>query len=76
MGEIVDLADERSVLVIEAPLAGPEFAVGMAKVPFADYGRLIARFLEGLRQQPLVGCYSGTRSALRWHDDDPKRTSP
>jgi hypothetical protein len=50
VGEVVDLPDERAVLIIEAALSRPEFLVRMPEMPFADNGSLIASILEGLRQ--------------------------
>jgi len=55
MGEIVDLADERTVLIVEAALARPVFRVGVAQVPFADDRGFISCVLQRLRQQPFVG---------------------
>jgi hypothetical protein len=55
VGEVVDFTDQRAVLEVEAALAGPELAVAVPQVPLADDGCLVAGFLEGLRQQPLLG---------------------
>ena len=53
--EVVDLADQRAVLVVEAALPGPVLPVGVAEVPLADDGGVVAGLLERLGQQPLVG---------------------
>src|SRR5262249_54967375 len=53
--EVVDRSDERPVLVVEAALPGPVLAVGVAEVPLADDGGLVASLLEGLGKEPLVG---------------------
>ena len=66
VGEVVQFADERPILVVESALARPVFFVGMAEVPFADDRRLVACLLQRLRQEPFVG-----RQALgvaRWND--------
>ena len=55
MGEVIDLADHRAVLVVEAALARPILAIGVAEVPLADDGGAVTRVLERLRQQPLIG---------------------
>ena len=55
VGEIVELANERPILVIEPALARPIFGIGVAEVPFADNRRLIAGVLQRLGQKPLVG---------------------
>ncbi|MFO0875344.1 MAG: hypothetical protein U0575_15435 [Phycisphaerales bacterium] len=55
VGEVVDLADQRAILVIEAALTRPVLLVGVAKVPLADDRRLVPRLLERLRKQPFVG---------------------
>ena len=52
--EVIDLADHRAVLVIEAALLRPVFPVGMAEMPLADDRGLVARLLQALRQQPFV----------------------
>ena len=54
LGEIVHLADEVAVEMVEATVLRPEFLVGMAEVPLADHRRLVAGFLQCLRQRPLV----------------------
>ena len=53
--KIVDLADQRAILDVETALARPVFGIGVAEVPFADDRGLIARGLQRLRQQVLVG---------------------
>ena len=53
-GEIVDLADDIAVEIVEAPVLRPVFPVGMAKVPLADHQRLVARLFQRLRKRPLV----------------------
>ena len=45
LGEIVDLADEIAVEMIEATVLWPEFPIGMAEVPLADHGRLVPSLL-------------------------------
>ena len=47
--EVIDLADKRAVLVIEASLARPILLVAMAQMPFADDCGLVPRILERLR---------------------------
>src|SRR5262245_31169364 len=54
VGEVVDLADQRTVCVTKSALPWPEFLVRMAEMPFADNGSLITSVLECLWQQPLV----------------------
>jgi hypothetical protein len=54
VGEIIDLADQWTVLVVEAALPRPEFPVGMAEMPFTDDGSLVAGIFQSLRQEPLV----------------------
>ena len=53
--EVIQLADHRAVLVVEAALPGPILLVGVAKMPLADDRRLVAGFLEALRHEPLGG---------------------
>src|SRR5262249_58233104 len=67
MREVIDLAAEWPVLVVEAALPGPVLAVGMPEVPLADDRGLVARLLERLRQQPLV---RGQPVGVRRRDDD------
>jgi len=55
MGEIVDLTDEWTVLIVEASLARPILGISMAQVPFANDRGVVARVLQSLRQQPFVG---------------------
>ena len=55
MGEIVDLAQHRAVVVVEAALPGPVFLVGMADMPFADHRGVVAGIAQRLRQGVLVG---------------------
>ena len=52
--EVVDLADQRPVLVVEAALFRPVLAIGVAEVPLADDRGLVAGFLERLRQRHFV----------------------
>ena len=54
LGEIVHLADEIAVEMIEASVLRPVFLVGMAEVPLADHGRLVAGFLQCLRERAFV----------------------
>ena len=54
VGEIINLPDQRAVLVIEPALPGPVFAVGVSEMPFPDDGGMVAGLLEGLGQEPLV----------------------
>src|SRR6266508_3978481 len=60
MSEVVNLADQRAVLVIEPALPRPVFGIAMTKMPLANDGGLVAGLLECLRQQPFVG-----RQAIR-----------
>ena len=53
-GEIVHLADDVAVEIVEATVLRPVFPVGMAEVPLADHQRLVARLLQRLRKRPLV----------------------
>ena len=55
LGEIVHLADEVSVKVIEAAILRPELLVGMAQVPLADHRGAVAGLFQSLRQRPFVG---------------------
>jgi len=48
VGEVVDLSDERTVLIIEPSLTRPELGVAVTQVPLADDGGLITGSLEGL----------------------------
>ena len=43
---VIQLADHRAVLVIEAALLRPIFLVGVAEMPLANDGCVISRFLE------------------------------
>ena len=54
MSEVIQLADHRAVLVVEAALPGPVFLVSVPEVPLADNGSLIARLFQGLRQEPFA----------------------
>ena len=65
--EVIQLADHRAVLVVEAALLGPILLVGVAEMPLADDGRLVAGLLEALRHEPLGGVEAVTRGA---GDDD------
>src|SRR5262249_24807368 len=53
--EVIDLADERAVLVVEAALSWPIFVVGVAKVPLTDDRGGVAGLLQRLWQEPFVG---------------------
>src|SRR5262249_25303752 len=53
--EVVQLADHRTVLVIEAALLRPILLIGVTEMPFANDGRIVAGFLETLRHEPLGG---------------------
>ena len=55
LGEVVDLADEVAVEVIEAPVLRPVFFIGMAQVPLAHHRGLVARLLQGLGQGAFIG---------------------
>ena len=55
MLEMVDLAHKSAIEAVEAALAGPVFAVGVAEVPLAHKRRAVARILQGLGQQEFVG---------------------
>ncbi len=46
VGVVVDLADQRAVLVVEPALLRPELAVGMAEMPFADDRSAVAGFFR------------------------------
>jgi hypothetical protein len=46
LGEVVHLADEVAIEVIEAAVLRPVFPVGMTEVPFADHIRRITGFLQ------------------------------
>ncbi|MGA8821517.1 MAG: hypothetical protein WB613_01685 [Pseudolabrys sp.] len=54
LGEIIDLADEIAVEMIEATVLWPEFLVGMTEMPLADHGGLVPGFLQSLRERALV----------------------
>ena len=54
-GEIVHLADDVAVEIVETPVLRPVFPVGMAEVPLAYHQRLVAHLFQGLRKRPLVG---------------------
>ena len=53
--EMIDLADQRPVELVEPALPRPELGLGMAEMPFADQGGVVSHLFERLRQQPLVG---------------------
>ncbi len=53
--EVVQFADHRAVLVIEAALPRPILLVRMAEMPFADDRRLVTGLLEALRHEPFGG---------------------
>ena len=55
VGEVIQLADHRAVLVVEAALPRPILLVGVAEMPFADDRGLVAGLLEALRHEPLGG---------------------
>ncbi len=55
VGEIVDLAEERPIMMVEAALERPVGPVRVAEVPLADEDGLVAGLFQGLRQEPLVG---------------------
>ena len=59
VGEVVDLADEVAVEVVEAAVLRPVLLVGMAQVPLADHRGLVAGFLRA----PAAAC--ARRSAGR-----------
>jgi hypothetical protein len=46
--EVVELSDQRAVLVIEAALFGPVLLIAVAEVPLADDRSLVASFLDSL----------------------------
>src|SRR5262249_52942744 len=54
VGKVVDLAQQGTVLGIEAALPRPVLALSMPEVPLAHDGRGVPRLLQRLRQQPLV----------------------
>ena len=54
LGEIVNLADEVAIEMVEAAVLRPEFPIGMAEVPFADHCGLVAGVLQRLRERALV----------------------
>ena len=58
VGEVVDLAEERAVLVVEPALPRPVLPVGVAEVPLADDRGPVAGLLQRLRQEPLLGVES------------------
>src|SRR5262249_21334775 len=58
VSEVVDLTDQRSVLVIEASLSRPVLGVRMSEMPLADDGSVVTGVLESLRQQIFVGWQS------------------
>ena len=60
--EVIQLADHRAVLVIEAALLRPIFLVGVAEMPLADDRRLVAGLLEALRHEPLAGVQAVTET--------------
>lgn len=67
---IIQLADHRAILVIEATLFGPILNVSVSEMPLADDGRVVAGILEALWQQPFVGgqavtCPSGDDDRLQ-----------
>ena len=53
--EVIQLADHRAVLVVEAALLRPILLVRVAEVPLADDRRLVAGLLEALRHEPFGG---------------------
>jgi len=55
VSEIVDFADERTILIIEAALSRPILRIGMTEVPLPDDCGVVARIMEGLGDQVLVG---------------------
>jgi AraC-like DNA-binding protein len=69
VGEVVDLAEDGAVVVVEAALAGPVFAVGMTEVPFADhFGAVAGGFEEvgegALRGVEAIGAFGGDDDGL------------
>ena len=63
MRVIIQLADHRAVLVIEAALPGPILLIRVAEMPLADDRRVITGFLEALRHEPLAGVEAVTGRA-------------
>ncbi len=55
VGEVVEFADHRAVLVLEPALPGPVLRVRVAEVPLADDGGEVPRVLQALGQEPLIG---------------------
>src|SRR5208283_5689191 len=55
LGEIIDLADEVAVEVVEPAILRPVLPIGMAEVPLAHHVGLVAGSLQGLGQRALIG---------------------
>ena len=55
LGEVIDLADEVAVEVVEAAILRPVLPVGMAEMPLAHHVGLVAGLLQGLGKRALVG---------------------
>src|SRR5215831_2010997 len=55
VSKVVDLTEDRPVLVVEPALPWPVLAIGMSEVPLAHNSGLVTRLLQGLGQKPLVG---------------------
>ena len=55
LGEVIDLADEVAVEVVEAAVLRPVLPVGMAEMPLAHHVGLVAGLLQGLGERALVG---------------------
>jgi len=66
LGEVVHLADEVAVEVVEPAALWPVCLVRMSQMPLASHGGTIPGFLEGLRQRALLG---GQPVCLAGRDD-------
>jgi hypothetical protein len=53
-GEVIDLAHEVAVEVVEAAVLRPVLPIGMAEVPLAHHVGLVAGLFEGLGERALV----------------------
>ena len=73
MREVVDLAEQRSVLVIEPALPRPILAIGVPEVPLAHDRGPVARLLQDLGQQPFVSGQPIAMGVAAGHQRGPRR---
>ena len=69
--EMIDLANQSPVEVVEPALPRPVFGLRMAEMPFSDQCCFVPCLFEGFWQQPLVG----SKSVLTARRDD-RRLQP